>query len=627
MPGTRTFVWAHCFVLITALTSISQQAVPSSDPAGIFDGKGSFDANAYVSLANAYGTSAMIAERFGSPSLSYTTTHQWWQPPTSLYSNPTNGGDWFHYSLGSPCVTDPAYSSNYAQVAYVSDYKVSDSTPGVDGIATLEKAACVWTGRPQLYWAMGGGHGGHPTITLRTDLVARLDPFGMPRQPVEVTRAYGASEWAGCSYMVFQDGQVICGEGGNTAQDFFYAKPFPPEFTPTAASVTNNGEFLLVTGWNTATYHGELAIVAIGSSKPAGTFWGYEWDETYPGFRNYGLPVMAKLLGILELPGMRAPSAVEAVGNWVYQPGAFLPVPKGQSQDLGLPGKFSLSNQTHWQCFVNGTCGGMYDTGGFAVVASRYERKVLLVNLRPLFQAVAAGMFTSWNRFRTNVHNTGTGSGQWPPTFAENPRETPTIVKTITYPHLVTAISASLYADNRALIATDDGHVHIWDVDGLQAGNGMGSNAREIYDLGGVGRNVTRIAHMKHWMYGNIHGGGNGEMVRWQYIALSRENKTISWMDLSGPVPTIVRRLQDARLVDPISVEDNNNHQTQTDLIDIADYGDRTVKAYRYGPVSYWYAGSSKSFGMGPGGTDPFEYEGAFSVPTGPFSISTENIP
>ena len=52
--------------------------------------------------------------------------------------------------------------------------------------------------------------------------------------------------------MVFQTGQVACGEGGNTAQDFYYFKPFPANFVPTAASVTNNGEFLLVTGWNTA---------------------------------------------------------------------------------------------------------------------------------------------------------------------------------------------------------------------------------------------------------------------------------------------------------------------------------------------------------------------------------------
>ena len=53
--------------------------VPSQDPAGIFDGQGNFDANAYVQAAKAYGTPAMINERFGNP---WTAYHQSISPPT-----------------------------------------------------------------------------------------------------------------------------------------------------------------------------------------------------------------------------------------------------------------------------------------------------------------------------------------------------------------------------------------------------------------------------------------------------------------------------------------------------------------------------------------------------------------
>jgi hypothetical protein len=423
--------------------------------------------------------------------------------------------------------------------------------------------------------------------------------------------------------MVFHDGQIVCGEGGNSGFDYFYIKPFPTTFVPTAASVTNNGEFLLVTGWNKETYQGQLAVIAMGSMKPSGTFWNYEWNEVYPGFRNYSLPVFAKLLGILDLPGMVAPTAVEGVGNWVYQPGAFLPVMAGQSSGSGQPGAFPLSVQSHWQCFTNSGCAQLYDTSGFALVASRYERKVLLVDLHPLFATIQEGMFTSNSRFRSNVANTGIKKGQWPPTFAEDPAATPLIVKTIIYDSQVTAICASLYADNRALIATEDGHVHIWDVDGLQTVTGNGSNAREIDDLENVGRNITRIAHMKHWNHAENQGGN----VRWQYVALSRGDKSVTWLDLSGSKPEIIRKLQDARLVDPISVEDNNNHGTQADLIDIADYGDKSIKAYRYGPVKFWTSANKSAFGMGPNGNDLFEYEGSYSTPTGPFSISIENVP
>src|SRR5271168_4072315 len=42
-------------------------SVPTKDPAGIFDGGGNFDVTAYINVAKAYGTAAMIPERFGSP--------------------------------------------------------------------------------------------------------------------------------------------------------------------------------------------------------------------------------------------------------------------------------------------------------------------------------------------------------------------------------------------------------------------------------------------------------------------------------------------------------------------------------------------------------------------------------
>jgi len=604
---------------VVNVDGVPAKIVPSQDPSGIFDGNGDFNSNAYVNAAKAYGTSAMIPERFGNPWTAYhpkITAATWTQASNIKNIGSGNPYDVSYYSRGVPCVTPDDFSSNYAQVAYVTDSSIAGSIPGVDGIQTLRKGYCVWEGLPQLYWAMGGGGNGHPTVMLRPDIVSQHDPYGMPQQPVEVTRAYGASEWAACSYMVFQSGQVACGEAGNTGGDPYYFKPFPANFVPTAASLTNNGEFLLVTGWNTDTHHGQLAVVAIGSSRPAGTFWSYEWTETYPGFRGYSLPVFNKLLGIIDLPAMAAPTAIEAVGNWVYHPGAFLPGSR-------VPGQFPLSDPANWQCFVNGLCQGMYDTRGFALVASRYERKVLLVDLTPLFKTISDGMFSSWSTFRANVANTGSGPGQWPPTFTERGSATPVVVNGMNFASQVTAISASLYSDNRAFIATEDGTLHIWDVDGLQTGTGTGANAREVSTLT-VGSNITRIAHMKHWLPTDTLSG----MVRYQYIAMSRGDKTVTWIDMSSGAPSILRVLSDSRLIDPISVEDNNNHLTESNLIDVADYGDKNVKGYRYGPVIFYgVAVPPPVFGMGPGGADPFEYEGAYSTPTGPFSISSENVP
>src|SRR5262249_16132809 len=107
--------------------------VPSRDPAGIFDGAGNFNADAYVNTANAYGTTLMVPERFGSSSAAYKqdrSVSTWSQASSIQYVKPSNPGESFYYSRGVPCTTPDEYSSNYAQVAYVTDAAMGTSKPG-----------------------------------------------------------------------------------------------------------------------------------------------------------------------------------------------------------------------------------------------------------------------------------------------------------------------------------------------------------------------------------------------------------------------------------------------------------------------------------------------------------------
>src|SRR5205814_4757746 len=133
---------------------------PSKDPAGIFDGKGNFDSNAYLNMAKKYGTSAMIAERFGNSWSSYHSTLSAatvWQGPSKTYTDAKTTHQSFFYSRGTPCAKDD-YSTNYAQVVYITDASVALSAPGVDGIATLQRDHCLWSGQPQSYCAVVNGH-------------------------------------------------------------------------------------------------------------------------------------------------------------------------------------------------------------------------------------------------------------------------------------------------------------------------------------------------------------------------------------------------------------------------------------------------------------------------------------
>src|SRR5437879_4059043 len=86
--------------LRAVVDGIAPSSVASQDPSGIFDGNGGFDGNAYVSAAKAYGTAAMIAERFGNPWTSYhpqISAPTWTQARSVKYVNPANQVEWWYY--------------------------------------------------------------------------------------------------------------------------------------------------------------------------------------------------------------------------------------------------------------------------------------------------------------------------------------------------------------------------------------------------------------------------------------------------------------------------------------------------------------------------------------------------
>ncbi|RYZ85051.1 MAG: hypothetical protein EOP04_16785 [Proteobacteria bacterium] len=525
------------------------------------------------------------------------------------------------YTVGSPDFTKNDFSSNEAQVAYVYDPGVADSKPGVDRISTLFMDKGYFSATPQLYWnyqGYGEGHYGRPELSFIRDFMSPLGKQrfdgagGMPSKPVETVKAYGASEYAASSLIVFQNGLITAGGVATSGQNDMYYKPFPSNLVPTAASVTNHGEFALITLWDTNTQKAKLAVIALGGSKPKDTFWNYEWQEVYPGFRNYSTWTFMKLLGYVDLPDMIAPTAVEAVGSEMI--GAGLGANPGNKN----AGEFPLTVQSNWNCFkANTEC--KYNTSGFALVSSRYEKKVTVVDLGPLFQKVKRSMFVDYNLFRQNVANVGMNDNQYPQTFGVDSSQMPKVVRTLTFDKQVTAISASLMRDNRGLVALEDGTVQVFNMDGLQTG-GSGANISKTTEFKS-GRNITRIAHMRH----AYTCCGDGAEVRYQFILGSRGDNKAEWYDFKQG--KIIRTLQDSRIVDLIGLEDNANHGTQSDVLTVLDYKGKSVRGYRYGPVIFHTNGGNRfEMGKGSDGKSDFEYSGEYKTPTGPFLININNV-
>ncbi len=126
-----------------------------------------------------------------------------------------------------------------------------------------------------------------------------------------------------------------------------------------------------------------------------------------------------------------------------------------------------------------------------------------------------------------------------------------------------------------------------------------------------VGRNPTCLAYQK----------GSANTI----IAVSRGDREIAWIDCGGREPRVVRRLRDARLLDPVFAEMSDTHGIETSLLTVADFKGRQIVNYRFGRLVFATQGGAK-FGMGPDGKDEFECGGVLEFPGSPFSISATNV-
>jgi hypothetical protein len=394
---------------------------------------------------------------------------------------------------------------------------------------------------------------------------------------------------------------------------------------PTSITLTNQNEFALVTLWDLNGCKGQLAVIALGGQQPLNTFWNYEWTDLYPGFQNYGLFTYMKLLGVLDLPGMQAPTAVTAatdhVWEWFYDVNA-----QGVIQNV-LPGNFPLTNEANRQTFIDGFNTGKYPKSGYAVVVSKSEKSMTLIDLTPLFQNVTDKYFGTLSDFES-TRDIGPDPNQWPLTFLANPAETPIIVGQYALSDHPVSIVANTYYPTQPTftIGMENGGLQFFNSIQLltaATNSAIGTSAplTAIPEFTmPLDANVTSISYLKGKSYNPYQFDEN-----WM-IALSRSTGSVYWIDISGTQPRVVHHLRDSRIVDPISAEDNDTHGTESYVIDISDYGGKQALAYRYGPVILHTNGGT-SYGMGPDGTAEFEFGGAYAVKGKPFKISVANVP
>lgn len=494
------------------------------------------------------------------------------------------------YQIGGPWTKAAGdFSSTQGQVLYVPDQEAF----GVDRVTILEWSNGCFSERPEPPW--WGGF--RPEPVSKVWLAAAQ---GKPGQPLAMARGMGS--WANCGVIIFSSG-LVGSAGTCTASGTNPTFQFPPEKLPTAISVTTKNEFALVTVCNLKQRKGQVAVLALQGSGKQG--FAHDWPDDYPCLPNVAWLSRIKLLGYVDLPGIEFPTAVTAVGN--HEGGRV----NGPDGNAGLLRTFNLAKQQNRDSFRKGSNAGYPSTAGFAVVISKHEGKAAFLDLQPLFERVNEMYFTTEDNFRkTREH--GPDPKQWPYAFEVDPSWRPVVVRTIEVPEPTAVIANLSGGENaRAYIASLDGTVGLYKLGGLATP--AAAVAEQIQRVGEVkvGRNPTWLAYQKY--------------SRDTVIAVSRGDREIAWIKNTPAGPQVIRRLRDARLLDPVFVEMSDTHGIETSLITVADFKGRQILNYRFSRLVFATQGGAK-FGMGPDGKDEFECGGVLEFPGSPFCISATNV-
>lgn len=606
-------------------------------PRDVVDATGAIVADDYRLLAAHYGAEDGLRYRFGESAGCYHPTPlsrpPMYQPPDKICLAPGNYGSGFLYQVGAdPCPTaNPGdYSSTQGIALYAPD---GADDGGVNILQVLAEGFNTFQDKPQTSWTLGS-----PIPWQLADAGWLGDAGGAVKTPIAAARSYRApnGELNVNALTVFQSG-LMGAFGENTGGSGWHTR-LPDGLLPTAIAITNGSELALVTLWDPQNLAGKLAVYAMTSCEEGkgpmclpdpSLLSGYAIQhQAYPGFVNDGRFTGGKLLGLIDLPELHAPTAISATSNylsgWWTKGGANTSV-----------SNFDFSVEADRQTFVAGENSARYSSAGFAVITSLSEKKAAFVDLKPLFAFYKKMYFGDQASFAA-TRLLGDGPHEWPYTFADTPEQTPTVLTTLALDDRPTAVVTARYKAHAgdpgydALIATRGGTLESYGVGGLV--DGTGAVAGDVRAIGTIliGRNPTSLTYRKeHVWSGNDPLSGNPDSVtRSEVIVVSRGDQEIEFVKLDGVGATgsIYQRLTDGALVDPVAVEDSDTHGTESYVLTVADFGGRQIVNYRFGPVILHTNGGA-SYGMGPDGKAPFERGGTFAVTGKPFAFSSANVP
>jgi hypothetical protein len=516
------------------------------------------------------------------------------------------------FELGDAAAPDSDYWSDSGQVAYIPNDPATD--PGLDRIQTFAYYNKVFAISPRLDWASGKPHSDPQT---REPYYTTLNG-GAPMQPVAMVRNYAMEQNE--ELVIYRDGLfAVAGTQTSRAgsERPYPGFKFPANKVPRAVAVTTSNEFALVAVWDTTRHIGQLAVVALeGRYIPFHT-----WP--YMALPNQGSWSDFKLLGYVDLP-MAAPDAVAAASNGLWT---------GPSATGGKAlSQIALSDDATRQLVYDGDWQAMVAKAGYAVVSSKADNQVAVVDLTPLFAYARESWLGSAASYQATQAARGAAPAQFPQTFDVNPAIKPRVVWQASVARPTTVLAGQRldrWSKDRfkAYVAAEDGTIHILDTSSLMQRNSWEYRGA-LQEIGTVkvGRNPVSLAFARHGasnlpLLPNDSTGAQRQpdSLNNLFYAACRGDRSIDAVVTWQGAGAVYDRIRDTRLGDPVAV----SVARRGAIVTVADFAGKKILSYRIGTLkdlrnNVDYPPVDPAYG--------YEFAGELPLSGSPFLVNSTNV-
>jgi hypothetical protein len=557
------FVRIWClFVLLAATQDPAQDDDPAS-PVGwrerILTSSAGIDWSQYATVAANYHTAPIIDYRFGpryskfhSTEEEFPTVHQ--PKADGVFAinarawarvNPGPDGDpGAGWMMSGQLLFSPDPNAPAAMAAGCANARSADGA-----ISMTDKGLCL---RLRAEWTPDWWNRNSISVPTCPAIDAYRKQWpDLTLPPVATARGRGGASVTG--FLAFSNGVIgIAGTGndgyvaaGGDKQLPYVSVRLPHGKVPTALAVTQNNEFVLVTTWDPGAKKGQVAVISVEGRQMA-------QEKRY----YYGLPggwphvKGLKLLGFVDLP-FAAPMAIDATLD------VTLGNPRGNGDNV--KDDFALASVREQWLTAHSTAannGKLFwkQTArfGYAIVSSRAENKVAVLNLQPLLNYYRKMYLTTQERFAQTA-KIGLSKDQWPHTFEHAPEQTPKVVATWTVQQPTTvAVGAArgafipprsssrdpMCSVKTAYVGTMSGTVRLYDVSALFSEVPTQPMPSGVFSVFKCGKNPTQI-------FKGYHSTAPDDL-----FVVSRGDRSITHADFDGRIRAVLR---DRRMKDPIN--------------------------------------------------------------------------